>query len=583
MADTSAAHHSHFVLEKMPKAKTVAVPKATRVAVRESENGVILGVFPSQGSLATFTGVSQRDISCACNKTFAPTSSDAIKLERSNGMVSGFHVSEYDDTQSLGHQGEGPLFYNEGAANLTVSIDHRLQTVLELVSAYVLAQWKMDTTALPRLNCSEEMLHQWVQKNRDILCDNRVLGDEPFHREQVTIALQAQSLHSTTLRSNTAPALFLVDTADRFYINIIEASTTGLYFAQYRFNSIRVLEALDRKLDSSGPQFEIWIFVDDEVRRDDTFGLWISVRSNDPRIRVFETDNIIPIMHNKLCFNNFGHCTTGSGNTSTAGVEGANLELLIINMTPQQVNIYRADAGLSAGYHVDLRHRAIINGSGNVQWGKTSVYVNNAAKALWLDDSEVQRHLQVVQSGPTEGMYLFAPSYPTTLDATGSPLRQNYNASFMQNLLATLNPSDTIFVVGMVVDLWFYALLKCCAARGIDVVVVGSKLMDHYSHNVLQTEQQQYNLHHNIVSIIWDEGLLHAKYLVIARRDPTTTAATLEAFAGSANFTFAAMNKNLGEHQQRLRGGQDAQALLHFTLLLLKQIYPQVIETLLTA
>ena len=101
MADTSAAHHSHFVLEKMPKAKTVVATKAKRLAVRQNQHGVILGVFPSQGSLATFTGVSQRDISCACNKTFAPFSSDAIKLERSNGMVSGFHVSEYDETQNL--------------------------------------------------------------------------------------------------------------------------------------------------------------------------------------------------------------------------------------------------------------------------------------------------------------------------------------------------------------------------------------------------------------------------------------------------------------------------------------------------
>jgi hypothetical protein len=234
------------------------------------------------------------------------------------------------------------------------------------------------------------------------------------------------------------------------------------------------------------------------------------------------------------------------------------------------------------GYHVDLQRRAIINGSGSVQWDRTSVSVSNETKALWVANPVVQKHLQVVQGGPAQGMYLFAPSYPNAVSQVGSPLRQNYNASFMQDLLATLRKSDTIFVVGMVVDLWFYALLKCCAARGVNVLVVGSILMDHYSHNVVQTEHQ-YNVYPNFVSVIWDGGLLHAKYLVIARRDPATRETRLEAFAGSANFTFAAMKKNLGEHQQQLRGGQDAEALLHFTLLLLKQIYPQVIETLLTA
>ena len=82
-----------------------------------------------------------------------------------------------------------------------------------------------------------------------------------------------------------------------------------------------------------------------------------------------------------------------------------------------------------------------------------------------------------------------------------------------------------------------------------------------------------------MVSIIWDGALLHTKFVVIARRNPANVP-TLEAYAGSANFTFAAMNKNFGEHPQRLQGLQDPQALLHLTLLLLKDIYPGVVDFL---
>ena len=95
-----------------------------RLAVREYQDGEILAVFPSQCSLARFTGVSRSQIGFACNRTFHPNSTNDIQLERINGMVSGFHVSEYVETENFSQSGESPFVYNEDAANFTESMDH---------------------------------------------------------------------------------------------------------------------------------------------------------------------------------------------------------------------------------------------------------------------------------------------------------------------------------------------------------------------------------------------------------------------------------------------------------------------------
>jgi len=302
----------------------------------------------------------------------------------------------------------------------------------------------------------------------------------------------------------------------------------------------------------------------------------------DTRVVVLTTGHQFPILHDKLMFNDKGHCATGSANASRGGVEGENIEMLITTNSFEVLQFYFSYVLLVSSWLHAVRQRAIIDGSGNVVDG---TLVQSAHPALlleienrWLENQNVQENMLVVAQ--SVAVVSFTPVFPTSRNLHSGKLeRDNRNSTFCQSLLDGLNKGDTIFIVAMIVDLWFYALLKVCEARGVYVVVVGSILMSQESHHVLQSEQQ-FLQYPNMVSIIWDGGLLHTKFLVIARRNAALHVPTLEAYAGSANFTFAAMNKNFGEHLQRLQGVQDPQALLHLTLLLLKQIYPDVVNFL---
>ena len=302
---------------------------------------------------------------------------------------------------------------------------------------------------------------------------------------------------------------------------------------------------------------------------------------SDKRVVVLTTGHQFPILHDKLMINDKGHCATGSANATRSGVEGENVEMLITTNSFEVFQYYFSHVSLASSWLHAVRQRTIIDGSGNVV---DETLVQNAHPALvlerentWLQNPDVQENMLVLAQ--SVAVVSFRPVFPTSRNLHSRKLeRDNRNSTFCQRLLDGLNNGDTIFIVAMVVDLWFYALLKVCAARGVYVVVVGSILMIQESHHVLQSEQQ-FRQYPNMVSIIWDGGLLHTKFLVIARRNPAYVP-TLEAYAGSANLTFAAMNKNFGEHLQRLQGVQDPQALLHLTLLLLKDIYPGVVNFL---
>ena len=108
----------------------------------------------------------------------------------------------------------------------------------------------------------------------------------------------------------------------------------------------------------------------------------------------------------------------------------------------------------------------------------------------------------------SEGVVSFTPVFPTSRNLHPGKLeRVNRNSTFCQYLLEGLDNDDTIFIVAMTVDQWFYALLKVCAecgtrslrrSCGIDTYEPRKSQRSAVGAAVLPVSQ------HDLLSIIWD-------------------------------------------------------------------------------